>query len=126
MTEIIKSIVDEYSYYLSQNPTPLNQFDIPRFSENFNEYIIQANVERVKHNHEKVNTLHMILSMLFIDGKIKEMFSKVGLTYDMFENYIMNNNLVEEVETKPKQLPAKVKSISSSQILKARKAQKPH
>lgn len=124
MTEIIKSIVDEHSYYLSQNPTPLNQFDIPRFSENFNEYIIQANVERVKHNHEKVNTLHMILSMLFIDGKIKEMFSKVGLTYDMFENYIMNNNLVEEVETKPKQLPAKVKSISSSQILKARKAQK--
>lgn len=124
MTEIIKSIVDEYSYYLSQNPTPLNQFDIPRFSENFNEYIIQANVERVKHNHKKVNTLHMILSMLFIDGKIKEMFSKVGLTYDMFENYIMNNNLVEEVETKPKQLPAKVKSISSSQILKARKAQK--
>lgn len=124
MTEIIKSIVDEYSYYLSQNPTPLNQFDIPRFSENFNEYIIQANVERVKHNHEKVNTLHMILSMLFIDGKIKEMFGKVGLTYDMFENYIMNNNLVEEVETKPKQLPSKVKSISSSQILKARKAQK--
>lgn len=124
MTEIIESIVDEYSYYLSQNPTPLNQFDIPRFSENFNEYIIQANVERVKHNHEKVNTLHMILSMLFIDGKIKEMFGKVGLTYDMFENYIMNNNLVEEVETKPKQLPSKVKSISSSQILKARKAQK--
>lgn len=124
MTEIIKNIVDEYSYYLSQNPTPLNQFDIPRFSENFNKYIIQANVERVKHNHEKVNTLHMILSMLFIDGKIKEMFGKVGLTYDMFENYIMNNNLVEEVETKPKQLPSKVKSISSSQILKARKAQK--
>lgn len=124
MTEIIKSIVDEYSYYLSQNPTPLNQFDVPRFSEKFNEYIIQANVERVKHNHEKVNTLHMILSMLFIDGKIKEMFGKVGLTYDMFENYIMNNNLVEEVETKPKQLPAKVKSISSSQILKTRKAQK--
>lgn len=125
MTEIIKSIVDEYSYYLSQNPTPLNQFDIPRFSENFNEYIIQANVERVKHNHEKVNTLHMILSMLFLDGKIKEMFGKVGLTYDMFESYIMNNNLVEENETKPKQLPAKVnKNISSSQILKTRKIQK--
>lgn len=125
MTEIIKSIVDEYSYYLNQNPTPLNQFDIPRFSENFNEYIIQANVERVKHNHEKVNTLHMILSMLFLDGKIKEMFGKVGLTYDMFESYIMNNNLVEENETKPKQLPAKVnKNISSSQILKTRKIQK--
>lgn len=124
MTEIIKGIVDEYSYYLSQNPTPLKYFDRPKFSENFNEYIIQANVERVKHNHEKVNTLHMILSMLFIDGKIKEMFGKVGLTYDMFENYIMNNNLVEETETKPKQVQSKVKSISSSQILKTRKTQK--
>lgn len=125
MTEIIKSIVDEYSYYLSQNPTPLNQSDIPKFSEKFNEYIIQANVERVKHNHEKVNTLHMILSMLFLDGKIKEMFGKVGLTYNMFESYIMNNSLIEEHETKPKQLPSKVsKNISSSQILKTRKIQK--
>jgi len=125
MAEIIKSIVDEYSYYLSQNPTPLNQSDVPKFSEKFNEYIIQANVERVKHNHEKVNTLHMILSMLFLDGKIKEMFGKVGLTYNMFESYIMNNSLIEEHETKPKQLPSKVsKNISSSQILKTRKIQK--
>lgn len=125
MNEIIQTIIDEYSYYLSQNPTPLNTFDIPRFSEKFNEYLIQANVERVKHNHTKINTLHVILAMLFNEGKIKEMFNKVGLTYDMFDSYITNNNIVNETEDKPKQLPVKSnKNINTSQILKTRKTQK--
>lgn len=125
MNEIIQTIIDEYSYYLSQNPTPLNTFDIPRFSEKFNEYLIQANVERVKHNHTKINTLHVILAMLFNEGKIKEMFNKVGLTYDMFDSYITSNNIVNETENKPKQLPIKLtKNISTSQVLKTRKTQK--
>lgn len=127
MNEIINGIVEEYSYYLSKNPIPLNQFDTPRFSDGFNEYLIQSNVERVKHNHEKINTLHVILAMLFLDGKIKEMFETVGLTYDMFDAYIIKNecNISIHNEVKTKQLPIKVnKNINNTQIVKTRKSEK--
>lgn len=127
MNEIINGIVEEYSYYLSKNPIPLNQFDTPRFSDGFNEYLIQSNVERVKHNHEKINTLHVILAMLFLDGKIKEMFETVGLTYDMFDAYIIKNecNISIHNEMKTKQLPIKVnRNINNTQIVKTRKSEK--
>lgn len=125
MNEIIQSIIDEYSYNLSQNPVPLNAFDTPKFSEEFNEYLIQANVERVKHGHKQINTLHVILAMLFSEGIIKDMFNKVGLTYDMFNSYITNNDITEKTENKPKSLPVKVnKNITTSQVLKTRRPQK--
>lgn len=132
MNEIIIGIVEQYTYYLNNNPVPLNQFDIPRYSDNFNEYLIQANAEKVKHEHEKVNTLHMILAMLFKEGKIKEMFQTVGLTYDMFETYIKNNNLIDPpidnseslINVEEKQLPKVNKTFNSPQFSKLKKTYK--
>ena len=107
MSEAIDAILEQYIYYLSSNPTPLLDEQTPRMSESFNDYVLKANNERLKCKDKKLTSLHVIMSMLYNEGRIKEVFKSVGLTYEMFSQYVEslndsdeeNSETVEEVET---------------------------
>ena len=106
MSEATDAILEQYIYYLSSNPTPLLEEQTPRMSEAFNDYVLKANRERLKCKAQKLTSLHVIMSMLYNEGRIKDMFNGVGLTYEMFSQYVEslneneenNDNNVEEVE----------------------------